>query len=889
MQMDNNNDLNFLNNKLIDFIQEGVIVLDKDLKIKYTNHWIRSKIMEEETILDKFCYEVFHNRKIPCTECPALKTFTSAKSHKEINKNLFNEKYETIYEITTSPILNDREEVNFVIESYNDITYLKKYETKLIESEEKYRAMYVNAPLAYQSLDFDGYIIDVNPAWLKILGYERDEVVGKWFGDFLHPSFVQHFRKNFPIFKKQGCIHDVEFHMLRKDQSDIYVSFEGCIGYNKDGTFKQTYCTFKDITEQRKAENAIQLSETKFRALFGKSPIGIAYHRMIYDDNDIAVDYYFLDANKNYQNLTGVDPKGKLATEAFPGIENDSFDWIGTFEKCARYGETIRFQQHLQQNNRWYDCVGFQTSPDHFVASFLEITESKHAEEALRKSEAIKNAMVSNIGDVIVIIDQDGIIKYKSPNITKLFGWTPEELIEKSVWDNLHPDSLDVAQSFFYSILTEPNATGTTEVLYKRKDGNYVWIEIIVTNLLHNNDINGILGNYHEITERKNAEEELRSAKEKAEEANLLKTEFINNMSHEVRTPMNGIIGFSDMLDIPDLSPDMRKYYTKIVQNSSHQLLRIIDDILEISTLEKKQEKLNEAEFCLNEILMENFSIFKLKARNLPLYLKKALPDKESYIVTDKLKLNKILGNLLENALKFTSQGYVEFGYYIRKSSLILYVKDTGIGISPIKHEKVFERFSQEEKEISLKHGGLGLGLSISKENANLLGGDITLDSEKGKGSTFYVNIPYKPVLIKNKGEFKSNPNNLTLNKKNTILVAEDEEINYLYIKTLFEQEVKGNYRLLHAKNGQEAVDYCIDNNNVDIVLMDIKMPILNGHEATEKIKSRFPNLPIIAQTAYSTEPDKQLALKYGCDDFISKPINKEKLFELVNKYLVVK
>ncbi|MCF8347137.1 MAG: response regulator, partial [Bacteroidales bacterium] len=335
---------------------------------------------------------------------------------------------------------------------------------------------------------------------------------------------------------------------------------------------------------------------------------------------------------------------------------------------------------------------------------------------------------------------------------------------------------------------------------------------------------------------------------------------------------------------------DKRKNYSKIIRNSGAQLLRVVDDILEIATLETKQTKLDESEFCLNDFLMELYAIFNLKAEmsDVPLYLDKPLHDRETNIISDKTKLNKILSNLIENAIKFTTSGSIEIGYTIEKELLKLYVKDTGIGISPENQQKIFERFSQEDKDIAETYGGLGLGLSICKENAQLLGGDITLESQKGSGSKFIVTIPYKSAGDSTHLSNKKSPETSKADAALTILVAEDEEMNYLYIEALFEDELESDYNLIHAKNGKEALDICLKN-HIDVVLMDIKMPVMNGNTATLKIKKRFPDLPVIAQTAYSTETEKEEAMKHGYDDFMSKPIDKDRLFETINKFVSIK
>ncbi|MCG8700290.1 MAG: response regulator [Bacteroidales bacterium] len=601
---------------------------------------------------------------------------------------------------------------------------------------------------------------------------------------------------------------------------------------------------------------------------------------------------------KMYGYSKAKDFIGKSLADAHGGTDipgNISFikSWISnqyvirnavSEEKDAN-GNTIWFSNNILgivEDNKLIRTWGTQT----------EITDAIKAKLALEKSEArLKEAqLIAMVGNFEHDFEKDTL--WWSDETFKLLGFEKDPL----------PPSYETF-SMRLPVLDRQKLNDLMERAYKFGEDNTITFRYQIPGCElkyikakaqvvfdENGKPQGLKGTVQDVTKEKMVEKELLVAKEKAEEANLLKTEFLHNMSHEVRTPMNGIIGFSEMLDDPNTTKEQRGFYSKIIQNSSKQLLRIIDDILEISNLETKQVQPVYREFSLNDMVLELFAIFDLKSkkRHLPLYLKKELKDQECYVVSDKAKLTKVIGNLLENAIKYTSQGYVEFGYYIDKPNLVMYVKDTGIGIAPKNHQVIFERFMQKDTEISNKLGGLGLGLSIAKESAQLLGGDITLESEKGMGATFYVTIPYKPA-------FKTDSENETetsiINQDNTfddctILVVEDEEVNYLYIETLLDDKSNVNFRLLHARNGKEAVEYCESNKNIDLILMDIKMPVMNGHEATKKIKSQYPHIPIIAQTAYSTESDKKIALDYGCDDFITKPINKNVFFTLMNKFL---
>jgi len=462
----------------------------------------------------------------------------------------------------------------------------------------------------------------------------------------------------------------------------------------------------------------------------------------------------------------------------------------------------------------------------------------------------------------------------------KMLGYTREELCEMNIADIEAYESPEQIEIHFKKVVE----TGEDRFESKHccKNGNIIDVEISVKNQPGQNLLVAFV---HDISNRKQAEKDLIAAKEKAEESERLKTAFLQNMSHELRTPLNAIFGFSGLLDKPEMTSEKRSGYIKIIQNSSHQLLSIVSDILTISAIDTKQEKVNISKVCVNNIIVELLAILKTQAfnQNLNLYSKQQLNDKQSEIYTDKTKLTQILTNLLTNALKFTHQGIIEFGYELVETGntlyLQFYVNDTGIGIAIEQQEKIFERFRQADISIGQKYGGTGLGLSISKGFVDLLGGAIWVKSELGKGSTFYFSIPYKPV---NEIDAREIVVGLPANRGTTILVAEDEEYNFLLIEEVLSDM---NLTLIHTKNGVETVDVCKSDTPIDLILMDIKMPIMNGHTAAGIIKEIRPDLPIIAQSAYALE--NEIAKYIGIfDDYITKPLDQFELIRKVKKYI---
>ena len=817
----------------------------------------------------------------------------------------------------------------------NDL--LKAYET-IKERENFVSKILETANEGFWLIDENANTIEVNAEMCKILGRPETMVKGKSIIDFVDKKNSKIFNKQFEI-RKKGESTAYEIELLNANGKNVPCLFKTSPIFNNKNKMSGSFALVSDITNLKatlhKVENqnfilkqlSNELSEKnrllldskdRFINLFEQNPVPLWEQdfskaikllnekktetddlKSYLDENPDFVEecikkIKILNTNKAGLELFGVKNKEELKihldkTNTKRAIEVLKLELISIAANKKVFSDETEL---IGKNNSIISALIKSVMIDDYgksIASVIDITEEKNAENKLKEIQylLLESQKIASIGSYELDFST-GFWK-SSPALNEIFGIDEQYNRNIQGWTGLvHPEDKEIMEAYFENnILKNKESFNKEYRIVRNTDKQICWVHGLGKIEFNNNGTpKRLIGTIQDISEKRQNLVDLIIAKEKAEESNKLKTEFIQNMSHEIRTPMNGILGFSELLDNPDLSEEKRKHFIKIIKNNTNQLLHIIDEILEISVLESKQIKSIESPVFLNDLLFEMFSVFNIKAKekNTSLVLKTGLSDQESKILTDKNKLNKVLGNLLENALKFTTEGKVELGYQLKGKEIEIFVKDSGIGIKPEKQKLIFDRFSQAEKELSKNVGGLGLGLSIAKENAELLGGKITVVSELGEGAAFFVTIPYKPIIVAPK---KAREKALESNKKYTILIAEDEEVNFMFLEILLEDKLKLPCIIIHAKDGLEAVELCKNFPEIELVLMDIKMPKMDGHEATRKIKEFRPRLSIIAQTAYSSPEEKEKAVLSGCDDFISKPISKDVLTAIINNYLL--
>ncbi|MEI6683099.1 MAG: PocR ligand-binding domain-containing protein [Bacteroidota bacterium] len=775
-------------------------------------------------------------------------------------------------------ILSDKAYSNFQLKSM--MLEREKDTILLQESEKNYADIFQTVSEGIAHTTFSGRILAVNKAMEHILEINKEDVVGK---NVLDLAMVMLSETSLGIFQPiiRNFFRGIEsptFHLEFKGKI-----LEVNITINRET--KRLTGLVRDITERRRAEGELEESREKYRGL-----------------SEAAFESIFLSEKGKCieQNLTGEKTFGYTNEEA---LVRYGTEWIApeyremVMQNMLRGYEEPYEAVALKKDGTTFPCMlrgkmMFYKGKDVRVTSLTDITELKRVEKKSRQlSRGIEQSPAA-----VVITNPQGRIEYVNPKFAEMTQHTLSQVqgtIARILDGEKNPDGFH--EEIWQTIRSGKEWRG--DYISRRAGGEQYWEAVSISPL---QDPDGTISNFiilaEDISDRKAMFEELSAAKEKAEQSDRLKSTFLANMSHEIRTPMNAITGFAGLLIDPETTPDDRALFANIIQSRSDDLMRIINDILELSRIESGNATIEKERIALNDMLHEIETVTTRKVQRLnKLHISitcdiPELPEEFSFF-SDPFIIKQVFTNLLDNAIKFTPAGFIRYGYLPPENNRITcFVADSGIGIGPENHGIIFEHFRQAEKQNHHQYGGTGLGLSICKGSIDLLGGEIRVESELGKGSTFYFTLPFDPPAGSVPGPKPASQEQGQRNeggyynwKGKKILLVEDEVTNMKLLTILLNHT---GAEFLCAVNGKEVRDHYETIDQVDLVLLDVRLPDANGWELAKELKSIRPGLPVIVQTAFAMAGDREKSLAAGCNDHISKPIKKEQLLKMISGYL---
>ncbi|MGD2034530.1 MAG: PAS domain S-box protein [Bacteroidales bacterium] len=805
----------------------------------------------------------------------------------------------TIFPVEVNAVVFTEEDRQYIIGIARDISQRKETEATLIESKAQLSNAMKIARLGYWEYDVVENYFYFNDQFYSIFKTTAEEVGGykmspeEYAGKFLHPDDIpivveetkEAIETSDPNYSRQ-----IEHRIVYADGTTGYISVRFFIIKDDQGRTIKTFGANQDITDRKNVELAIIESEKRLNGILNNLQ-GMAYKCR--NNREWNMEYI----SAGCKALTGYHMEELTGENALsfneiihPDHREKVWDQV---QEAVKKGLQFHIEYKIIRKDKKEKWVmdrgsGFYNDDgkvSHIEGLITDITKIKETELELNKlSRAVYQAPA-----LIIITDITGHIEYVNPKFTEVTGYSFEEVYRKNpniLKSGNH--SKDFYKEMWKTILSGKTWSG--EIVNKKKNKGLYWESALISPVMDSEGkITHFVAINEDITEKKRTEFELIKAKEKAEESDRLKSAFLSNMSHEIRTPMNGIIGFSSLLASKNLTQETTEYYKDLITKSSNQLLSIVNDIIDISKIVSDQVELNLIPVDLYVIMHDVSMDYKKKAKEkgLDYIVKKKLPENQSKIVTDPSKLIQILGHLLDNAIKFTKTGSVELGVVSMNKEVKFFVKDTGIGINKNMYDKVFQRFRQAEETHTREYGGTGLGLSISKAYVEVLGGKIWIESVRNKGTTFYFTLPCKKCTNKKSDTNEKDINISTMINQNwsdnTILIADDEPLVIDYFREVL---ASTGIKMHFARNGKETISFVKDNPSIDLVLLDIRMPLMNGFEVFDKIKKLRPDLPVIAQTAYAFAQDREKILTAGFVDYIAKPIHNNLLLEKIASYL---
>jgi len=761
-------------------------------------------------------------------------------------------------------------------------------------------------------------ILMSNNKALELLGLSEDQLLGlssfspEW--NVIHDDGSPFPGETHPVPRSIATrlpVTDVVMGVYRPVTGDrVWLLVSATPQLTRDGSIKQVVCTFIDITLRRMAELKLiqarkNADESEFFLKQSQSAGNIGSYK-----TDFISGYWR--SSETLDMIFGIGPDYDRSVASWLNLvhpdERDSMNDYLISEVIAKkipFEREYRIARINDGQTRWvqgFGATSFDNSGNitEMIGTIQDITERKLNDFELKKAkekaeeDALQQlALIDNAIFPVNIISLDGKFIYCNSASCKLFGMKIEQI------ENYNPSHFWLNKKQRMMFTEEIRSKGNianAEADFCTAANEFKTL-LVSSRIISYNKQQVIFSIYNDITERKLLERSLLLAKEKAEEGDKLKSAFLANMSHEIRTPMNGILGFADLLKEPKLSDNEKLEYIGIIEKSGARMLNIINDIIDISKIESGLMNLNISESNINEQIEYIYTFFKpeVEKKGMQLLFRNGLTSFESVIMTDREKVFAILTNLVKNAIKFSDAGTIEFGYKLisieDKASLVstthmelqFFVKDHGIGIPEERQDAVFERFVQADIEDKRAFQGAGLGLAITKKYVEMLGGKIWVESKAGKGSVFCFTIPYE-TPVKNNPDTEFVPDEtLNMDKKLKVLIVEDD---YASARLLLIRVKSFVREVLNARTGGEAIQLCHEHPDIDLILMDIHMPELNGYDAVRQIRQFNENVVIIAQTAYGLLGDKEKAKAAGCDDYVSKPIDMKALKRLIDKYL---
>ena len=782
---------------------------------------------------------------------------------------------------TLRPLADSEGKFTRISISRQDITAVRR-----AELESKTQKIFSSALIEAMPGGF--YVLDADGRFVQWNAYERDMVMGKKESEMSNTLAIESIHPDYRPFILEK-INQIMTSGI-EDSAEVKVLIHGGPLYRwHQLSAKRIFIdnrpfligTATDVTARKYSDMAaLKKSEERFNIMFKEhSAIKLLIDpetSEIVDANEAAAEFYMWPIQE-LRTMTMEQINTLPPDEVKGALENNRLEG-GNRPLLFQHRRADGSLRHVEVFSKTINLGGRSL----LYAIIHDITERIQAERQL----TIMSTTVEQSPTAVIITNPVGAIEYVNPMFTKLTGYTAEEAKKQNpriLQSGLMPEG--VYQELWETILAGKVWRG--EIYNKKKNGKLYWESEVISAIRNSEgEIINFVAVKVDITEQKHMLEALIAAKDKAIENDRLKSAFLANISHEIRTPMNGILGFSELLQETYHTDEERAEYLGLIHQSGHRMLNLINDLVDISRIEAGETRLHLSPTPINEVVGDLCAFFKPQADNKGLRLRSTtgLPDNESIIVTDNAKVQQILTNLVQNAMTFTRSGGIEVGYTKKENMLEFYVADSGIGIPVSMHKSIFDRFQQVDKSLTRAHEGSGLGLCISEAFVNMLGGSIRVESAEGKGSTFIFTLPYTlEGSLKPEQLSPDLPEQTTAPPPLMVLIAEDDEVSTMLLTKSLKNE---NINFLCAENGWVATELVERHPEINLVIMDLKMPVMNGFEATKLIKLDHPDLPIVVLSAFTSEEVRQKAKEAGCDGFITKPIGKEELVE-ITEFLV--